>query len=35
MHGTMNIKKKYIYTSTPPLGFHGLLYSELHLYHSS
>jgi hypothetical protein len=29
------LKKQNSYTSTPPLGFHSLLWSELHLYLSS
>jgi hypothetical protein len=31
-HPAPRLKKEYSYTSTPPLGLHGLLYSELYLY---
>jgi len=31
-HLAPRLKKEYGYTSTPPLGFHGLFYDELYVY---
>jgi hypothetical protein len=32
-HLALRLKKEESYTSTPPLGFHGLLYGELYHYY--
>ena len=31
-HLSLRLKKEYSYTSTPPLGLHGLFWGDLYLY---